>query len=133
MYRCYLIALLLTISLAGCTAPPTEQSEQDPNITPEGIRITADVVYGYKVGMALTFDMYRPKNQNGAGVIFIDSGGWFSTFLKFYKQTAEGIRLATVEELETTMVEKMPVNLRSFNIEPLLAKGFTVFSVSNSS
>jgi len=132
MYRCYLIALLLVIFLVGCTAPPTEQIKQDPIVTPEGIRITPYVVYGHKFGMTLTFDMYQPKNQNGAGVILIDSGGWYSIFLKFYTQTAEGIHLATMEELETMMVEKMRVNLRSFNIEPLLAKGFTVFSVRHS-
>jgi len=41
--------------------------------------ITADVVYGHKDGMALTYDVVQPKeNANGAAVLFMVSGGWFS-------------------------------------------------------
>lgn len=40
---------------------------------------TQDVVYGRKHGMALTMDVFTPKEDaNGAGVIFVVSGGWFS-------------------------------------------------------
>ena len=76
MFRYLLIAVVLFVSLVSCTAPPPEETAQDPNVTPEGVHITPDVVYGHKFGMALTFDMYQPKNQNGAGVIFLNSGGW---------------------------------------------------------
>jgi acetyl esterase/lipase len=41
-------------------------------------KITPDVVYGHKAGMALTFDVIQPKKPNGAGVLFMMSGGWFS-------------------------------------------------------
>src|SRR5687768_1553197 len=41
-------------------------------------KITPDVVYGHKAGMALTFDVIAPKEPNGAGVLFMMSGGWFS-------------------------------------------------------
>lgn len=44
----------------------------------EPFKITPDVVYGHKAGMALTFDMIRPAKQNGAAVLFMMSGGWFS-------------------------------------------------------
>ena len=38
-----------------------------------------DVIYGRKFGMALTLDVFTPKeNANGAGVIFAASGAWFS-------------------------------------------------------
>ena len=38
-----------------------------------------DVVYGRKHGMALTMDVFTPKaNANGAAVVWIVSGGWFS-------------------------------------------------------
>src|SRR5438105_3649564 len=38
-----------------------------------------DVVYGRKVGTALTMDVFTPKkNANGAGVILVVSGGFFS-------------------------------------------------------
>ena len=40
------------------------------------ITITPDVVYGHKMGMALTFDVLRPVNANGAGVMYMVSGGW---------------------------------------------------------
>ncbi len=40
---------------------------------------TEDVVYGRKHGLALTMDVFTPKeNANGAGVIFVVSGGWIS-------------------------------------------------------
>lgn len=41
-------------------------------------RIQPDVIYGHKDGMALTFDVFRPTKANGAGIIFIQSGGWYS-------------------------------------------------------
>lgn len=40
--------------------------------------VTADVVYGHKDGMALTYDVLRPVQPNGAGVVYMVSGGWFS-------------------------------------------------------
>ena len=40
--------------------------------------IHADVVYGHKMGMALTFDALVPADQNGAAVLFMVSGGWIS-------------------------------------------------------
>lgn len=43
--------------------------------------ITADVIYGHKAGMALTYDVITPtENANGAGVLFMVSGGWVSTW-----------------------------------------------------
>jgi acetyl esterase/lipase len=44
----------------------------------DSFEITPDVVYGHKAGMALTFDVIRPKEQNKAAVLFMMSGGWFS-------------------------------------------------------
>jgi acetyl esterase/lipase len=128
MFRRYLITVLLVIFLVGCSNPIPEQTVQDPNVTPEGIRITPDVVYGHKFGLALTFDMYQPKNKNGAGVIYIDSGGWESPYSNLYVQTAEGIHLLNDNELE----RENPI-MRSMSINPLLAKGFTVFTVRHGS
>lgn len=43
------------------------------------VEITPDVVYGHKHGLAMTFDVFRPKEEsNGAGVLFMVSGGWYS-------------------------------------------------------
>jgi acetyl esterase/lipase len=39
-----------------------------------------DVIYGHKAGMALTFDVVRPEKANGAGVLFMVSGGWVSVW-----------------------------------------------------
>ncbi|MCI0335063.1 MAG: alpha/beta hydrolase [Planctomycetes bacterium] len=41
-------------------------------------QVTPDVVYGHKAGMALTFDVIQPTKPNGAAVLFMMSGGWFS-------------------------------------------------------
>src|SRR5436305_10163340 len=37
-----------------------------------------DVVYGHKMGVALTMDVFEPAQPNGIAVIWIVSGGWFS-------------------------------------------------------
>jgi acetyl esterase/lipase len=58
-----LAAALISISSSATAA--------DPKIIP-------DVVYGHKDGMALTFDVLQPEKQNGAGVLWIQSGGWYS-------------------------------------------------------
>src|SRR5690348_12998974 len=41
---------------------------------------TQDVIYGRKFGTALTMDVFRPtKDANGAAIVWVMSGGWFST------------------------------------------------------
>jgi acetyl esterase/lipase len=50
-------------------------------VKPAEVEIIPDVVYGHKDGMALTFDVFKPKAQrNGAAVIFMVSGGWVSAW-----------------------------------------------------
>jgi len=74
----------------------------------ENVKIIPDVVYGHKFGMALTFDVFRPQGQpNGAGVLFMVSGGWHSRWTD-------------------------PKNMLS-RFQPLLDEGFTVFSVRHGS
>jgi acetyl esterase/lipase len=47
----------------------------------ENFEIEADVVYGHKDGLAMTFDVVKPKeNANGAGVLFMVSGGFYSVW-----------------------------------------------------
>ena len=44
--------------------------------------IQGDVVYGHKLGLAMTYDVIKPTDKaNGAGVIFMMSGGWVSTWV----------------------------------------------------
>ena len=40
---------------------------------------TEDVIYGRKFGTALTLDVFEPAKTNGFGIIFMVSGGWFSS------------------------------------------------------
>ena len=69
--------------------------------------ITSDVVYGHKDGMALIYDVIRPESQNGAAVIYMVSGGWFS-------------RWAPAED-------------RAVQFSDLLEAGFTVIPVHHGS
>jgi acetyl esterase/lipase len=52
-------------------------------------RRTEDVIYGRKFGTALTLDVFQPEKTNGAGIVFMVSGGWFSSHeainAQFYK------------------------------------------------
>lgn len=74
----------------------------------DNVKITPDVVYGHKDGLAMTFDVFTPAaDANGAGVLFMVSGGWFSTWTP-------------------------PENLTPVFM-PLLSKGFTVFAVRHGS
>ncbi len=36
---------------------------------------TEDVIYGRKFGTALTMDVFTPKEQNGAAIVWVVSGG----------------------------------------------------------
>jgi acetyl esterase/lipase len=38
----------------------------------------SDVIYGHKMGVALTMDVFEPAKPNGIAVVWIVSGGWFS-------------------------------------------------------
>ena len=89
-----MLAIVLTLSLGVSAQAPAPQ-------------ITPNVVYGHKDGLAMTFDVYTPPNPNGAGVLFMVSGGWVSTWVP-----PEGV-------------------VRRFEL--LLNKGFTVFSVRHGS
>lgn len=69
--------------------------------------IKTDVVYGHKDGMAMTFDVFRPEKPNGAGILFLQSGGWYSIWNEPQKL--------------------LPA------CQPLLDRGFTVFCVYHGS
>ncbi|HEU0173695.1 MAG TPA: alpha/beta hydrolase [Blastocatellia bacterium] len=66
-------AILPALILAVCVALQVLAQEQ--------VEIIPDVVYGHKDGLAMTFDVLKPKaNANGAAVIFMVSGGWVSNY-----------------------------------------------------
>jgi acetyl esterase/lipase len=80
---------------------------QGGSVVLDGVSVTPDVVYGHKVGMALTLDVFQPDQGNGVGVLFMVSGGWYSTWAP-------------------------PAQTMVF-FKPLLDKGFTVFAVRHGS
>jgi acetyl esterase/lipase len=49
-----------------------------PGRTDEEWSRERDVIYGRKYGLAMTMDVFRPKESNGKAIIFVVSGGWFS-------------------------------------------------------
>lgn len=59
----------LTLLLALPAAAPADEPQ-----------IVADVVYGHKDGMALTYDVVKPAKPTGAAVLWVQSGGWYSTY-----------------------------------------------------
>jgi acetyl esterase/lipase len=74
MYRrVFVLALLLIASL--CQAQ-------------ERIR---DVIYMKQAGAAFTMDVFKPASPNGAAVIFLVSGGWFSTHEGINPEMAKGL------------------------------------------
>lgn len=80
----------------------------DRGFASDATAITRDVVYGHKDGMALTFDVFQPKeNAKGIGLLFIVSGGWVSTWT------------------EPSKLQPM--------FQPLLDSGYTVFAVRHGS
>jgi acetyl esterase/lipase len=84
----------LLASLAGAWA----QSNLD-------FKRTEDVIYGRKFGTALTLDVFQPRPTNGAGIVFMVSGGWFSSH-----EAINGVFF-----------------------KPLLKRGYTVFAVVHGS
>jgi acetyl esterase/lipase len=64
-----------------------------------------EVIYGRKFGTALTMDVFTPeKKANGAGIIFVVSGGWVSNH------------------------DAITPNIPLF-VKPFLDKGYTLFAV----
>lgn len=59
--------------VATCFASVTVARSDEQSVT----RIR-DVIYRRKHGVVLTLDVFRPKKQNGAAVVHVISGGWYS-------------------------------------------------------
>ncbi len=92
--------LILIIVVAG-SLPGRARGDEPPAYDRK-----EDVVYGRKYGTALTMDVFTPRaNANGAAVIWVVSGGWFSGH--------EAINAGFLDEL--------------------LRRGFTVFAVVHGS
>ena len=99
--------LLVVVCVLGSI---TVRASGDDTVT-----ITQDVVYGHKAGLAMTFDVIRPKEQNGAAVLFMMSGGWFSGWIP----------------PEQFVSPEAPFGFRHFR--ELVDKGYTLFIVRHGS
>jgi acetyl esterase/lipase len=97
------LSILPIILLAGLSVCAEAQDKPD-------YKRTEDVIYGRKDGMALTLDVFQPTHSNGYGVIFLVSGGWFSS------------------HDTPNMVTVNPDSIRYF-----LEDGYTVFAVVHGS
>jgi acetyl esterase/lipase len=67
-----LLALLLWTGLG------TSARAQTAVASPETAERVRDVIYARKEGVALTMDVFKPAKPNGAGILWMVSGGWFS-------------------------------------------------------
>lgn len=93
------IALVLALLLA---ASGTASAQND--------RSAAEVIYGHKLGMALTMDVFKPDGDaNGAGILHMVSGRWISSW------------------------PVLPQGAYMRRIQALVDRGFTVFAVYHGS
>jgi acetyl esterase/lipase len=88
------------VAAAALLAGAAARADEAPAVTR-----TRDVIYGRKFGMCLTMDVFTPKNANGAAVIAMVSGGWFSK----------------------------SANINQAFYAPFLQRGYTVFAVVHGS
>lgn len=101
----------------------------------QNVKVTPDVIYGYKDGMALTMDVFIPEKSNGAGVVFINSGGFISPNFSRQCQDSTG-NLWPVGNNYWEIVPKnkiKPELLQQVSFVELLNTGFTVFDVRHGS
>ncbi len=93
-------SILSVLLLIACVTPQLAGAVE--------FEVTPDVVYGHKDGMALTFDVLKPKTKaNGAAVLYMVSGGWVSPY--------------------------SPPEQTAARFQDLLDKGFTVIAVRHGS
>jgi acetyl esterase/lipase len=124
--------------LTGCVATEPEEAAVS-DATASDVEIVADVVYGHKFGMALTLDVYRPAQPNGAGVVFMNSGGWFSPVMEFHTEDDGSLRMRSDAELRGQGRPAPQEGVEAgadpsqFSPLPLLESGFTVFNVRHGS
>jgi acetyl esterase/lipase len=129
MRRQLLFTGLLAFQAFAQPATVSEAKAQDAGREEDqSIQIATDVVYGHKFGLAMTFDVYRPRESNGAGVMFINSGGWRSPIVNYLVADGDGHRLRTDAELD-----RINSRLRTTSFWPLLENGFAVFDVRHGS
>lgn len=71
MNRRSLLFSLALVTAGLCTRPACAA---DPTW-----KRTSDLIYGRKHGVALTLDVFQPAKPSGIGVVYMVSGGWYSS------------------------------------------------------
>lgn len=94
-----LIGIMLALTIAGCASTDAPTSDSPGYVS--------DVVYGHKEGTALIYDVLLPDSPNGAGIVYMVSGGWYSVWI--------------------------PPARRRDQMSYLLDEGFTIFAVHHAS
>ncbi len=115
------LCLAACLYTAGCGAEAVDSRSPGP-------RVVQDVIYGHKLGMALTLDIYSAADPNGAGILLMNSGGWVSPRCRFLTDEGEPLRLLTDAELD----DGQPL-CRVLKPEYMASRGFTVFDVRHGS
>lgn len=98
------VALALSVGLTACSPDPLRPEEGSE--APRRDLVRENLAYGFKDGLALTFDVFQPEMPSGTGVLFVMSAGWVSG------------KLETRQQLGF--------------LSPLVQRGFTVFAVRHS-
>jgi len=134
--RSTIAPILLAVVASTClgTAAPLK-AEKVSNSLAE-VAITADVVYGHKDGMALTMDVFRPNKANGAAILFINSGGFYSPVGDNRQCREKGgseWATGTSEWKFITRAERDGNPVQQYSFQALLENGFTVFDVRHGS
>jgi len=98
------------------------------------IKIQADVVYGSKYGVALTFDVFQPPKSNGAAVVFMNSGGFVSGKVRYIDIDRNlEVKYLKKEDLMIFPERFKYPPLAQFSMDELMLRGFTVFDVRQGS
>ena len=108
----YGVLALVFLVFGAIFASHVAGGEADPSVATKksaAFTRTDDIIYGRKYGMALTMNLLKPANPNGAAVLWVISSGFFSSH---------------EETLDPGFV---------LRVEPLLDRGYTVFLVMHAS
>jgi acetyl esterase/lipase len=98
------------------------------------VEVEIDLVYGRKVGMALTMDRYTPGGATGAAVLFVNSGGFESGKVRQYELDENGSPSFVLPEQLLLVEENFHYPpLEQFSFIDLLDAGITVFDVRHGS
>ena len=73
------LALISPLLAGGCAREVKGFSSNKSSLDGSSLTHIEDVIYGRKDGMALTLDVFAPREANGAAVILVVSGGWYSS------------------------------------------------------